>query len=133
MSLETDIINTQNILNGKQARIGSLVIDNLTVNNPININKLNVNNFEVKNLNVTGKLTTSSLKVTGGASFSSNVVINGGITVGGNSSFGGTTHIPNISIGVLRNVTIQGWLKVETSITAGGEIRGSRVWNAVWN
>lgn len=133
MSLETDIINTQNILNGKQARIGSLVIDNLTVNNPININKLKVNNFEVKNLNVTGKLTTSSLKVTGGASFSSNVVINGGITVGGNSSFGGTTHIPNISIGVLRNVTIQGWLKVETSITAGGEIRGSRVWNAVWN
>ena len=133
MSLETDIINTQNMLNGKQARIGSLVIDNLTVNNPININKLNVNNFEVKNLNVTGKLTTSSLKVTGGASFSSNVVINGGITVGGNSSFGGTTHIPNISIGVLRNVTIQGWLKVETSITAGGEIRGSRVWNAVWN
>lgn len=133
MSLETDIINTQNILNGKQARIGSLVIDNLTVNNPININKLKVNNFEVKNLNVTGKLTTSSLKVTGGASFSSNVVINGGITVGGNSSFGGTTHIPNISIGALRNVTIQGWLKVETSITAGGEIRGSRVWNAVWN
>lgn len=133
MSLETDIINTQNILNGKQARIGSLVIDNLTVNNPININKLKANNFEVKNLNVTGKLTTSSLKVTGGASFSSNVVINGGITVGGNSSFGGTTHIPNISIGVLRNVTIQGWLKVETSITAGGEIRGSRVWNAVWN
>ena len=138
MSLETDIINTQNMLNGKQARIGSLVIDNLTVNNPININKLNinklnVNNLEVKNLNVTGKLTTSSLKVTGGASFSSNVVINGGITVGGNSSFGGTTHIPNISIGALRNVTIQGWLKVETSITAGGEIRGSRVWNAVWN
>lgn len=133
MSLETDIINTQNMLNGKQARIGSLVIDNLTVNNPININKLNVNNFEVKNLNVTGKLTTNSITVKGGASFSSNVVINGGLTVGGNSSFGGTTHIPNISIGALRNVTIQGWLKVETSITAGGEVRGSRVWNAVWN
>lgn len=133
MSLETDIINTQNILNKKQARIGSLVIDNLTVNNPININKLNVENFEVKNLNVTGKLTTNSLKVTGDASFSSNVVINGGITVGGNSSFGGTTNIPNISIGELRNVTIKGWLKVETSITAGGEVRGSKVWNAVWN
>lgn len=133
MSLETDIINTQNMLNGKQARIGSLVIDNLTVNNPININKLNVDNFEVKNLNVTGTLTTNSLRVTGTASFSSNVVINGGLTVGGNSSFGGTTNIPNISIGELRNVTIKGWLKVETSITAGGEVRGSRVWNAVWN
>ena len=133
MSLETDIINTQNMLNGKQARIGSLVIDNLTVNNPININKLNVDNFEVKNLNVTGTLTTNSLRVTGTASFSSNVVINGGLTVGGNSSFGGTTNIPNISIGELRNVTIKGWLKVETSITAGGEVRGSKVWNAVWN
>lgn len=133
MSLETDIINTQNMLNTKQARIGSLVIDNLTVNNPININKLNVDNFEVKNLNVTGTLTTNSLRVTGTASFSSNVVINGGLTVGGNSSFGGTTNIPNISIGELRNVTIKGWLKVETSITAGGEVRGSKVWNAVWN
>lgn len=133
MSLETDIINTQNMLNGKQARIGSLVIDNLTVNNPININKLNVDNFEVKNLNVTGTLTTNSLRVTGTASFSSNVVINGGLTVGGNSSFGGATNIPNISIGELRNVTIKGWLKVETSITAGGEVRGSKVWNAVWN
>lgn len=133
MSLETDIINTQNMLNAKQARIGSLVIDNLTVNNPININKLNVDNFEVKNLNVTGTLTTNSLRVTGTASFSSNVVINGGLTVGGNSSFGGNTNIPNISIGELRNVTIKGWLNVETSITAGGEVRGSKVWNAVWN
>lgn len=133
MSLETDIIETQNMLNSKQARIGSLVIDNLTVNNPIDINKLNVENFEVANLTVTGKLTVNDIEVTGDATFNNNVVINGGITVAGDSNFSGSITSPEITVGELRDVTIKGWLKVETNITAGGEVRGSKVWNAVWN
>lgn len=132
-SLEERIMETQRVLNSKQGKSGSLVLDNLTVNNPIDIRKLKVDNFEVKNLNVTGKITTKDLLVTGGSTFNNNVNINGGLAVGGNTTINGNASLPNVNLGELRNVSIKGWLNVETNITAGGEIRGSKVWNAVWN
>lgn len=133
MSLESSIIETQNILNGKQARSGSLVLDNLTVNNPINVSKISASSFTVTNLTVSGTTTTNVLRVNGTSTFGGNVTINNALNVTGTTSLTGSTSIPNISIGPLRDVTINGYLKVGTTITAGGEIRGSKIWNAVWN
>lgn len=133
MSVESNILDVQNGLNGKQARISDLVIDNLTVHNKIRFDRIDIGDLTADNITVKNNLNSKNISISGNSTFSGNVTINSGLTVNGNSNFSGSTSIPNISVGELRNVTIKGWLKVESDITAGGEIRGSRVWKAVWN
>lgn len=132
-SIESRIQSVQNLINQKQTSFGTLVLDKLVVHEPIDVNKLNVTNLRTGNLEVTGTANINALSVRGQTNLNGNVTINGSLTANGPASFNSNLSTGNLVVSELRNVTIKGWLKVESTITAGGEIRGSRIWSAVWN
>lgn len=133
MSVESSILEIQNLLNGKQAKVSELVLDKLVVHQKINFDNVSINNLDVGTINVRNSIHTPNITVTGNSTFGGNVTINSGLVVNGSSSFNGSTSVPNISIGELRDVSIRGWLRVESSITAGGNIDANKVYKAVWN
>lgn len=126
-NLENLIATAQSNLTSKMNRtVDHLIVNKLTTHTPIDMGAINLDNLTVSNLTVTNKLTANNITSSG------SVIMNGSVSMNGSTNIT-NLKTSNVSLPELRDITIRGYLKVENTITAGGEIRGGKVWNAVWN